>query len=629
MNQKYAQNKGKIYCLAFSLLLGILAVRGMSVSVKTDDSAFTNSIFSFAALILSVVLIYAALQLSNKRTLIFSVVAGLLFSSMEIIGTSVFLTFSIPDFSLSLLLQIIGLGALFGAVILLILIFLPTIKEKIAGCGFTGKVSALFQPGKKYIALVTAVVLLCWLPVFIATFPGIFAYDAPMQVTFMHLGILDNHHPLFASTVLYAVMSFGNIVFGSYNIGLAIFISGQMAFGAWVIAYCCNFLNRHSVPSIVQLLAVLYYALLPVIQILMVNATKDVLFSILVLFLVVCVWDMILDPHRFFHSIALQVRFCLVALFMMLYRNNGVYIFLFLIPALIFFVWRFKKNNSGTKGYILRICALCLLSIIPYCIIVGPLFNALGVKSSNIVEMLAVPEQQMVCAYVNDSDKITQEQKDIMFEVLPYGTVEEYAALYHPRNSDPIRPKMDGEKFQENPARYIKNYIAIGLACPKDYVNALLNNTLGYWYPDMDLPDPNANIPYIEYQNSTYTSIEIMTDRYNFLPGVNAFYEGIANGDYKDIPGLSMLFSIGFTSWLLLFAGIAFWYHKKYDALIPVWMLFALWLTSFAGPVVILRYVFALFLALPLVVGMLFSREKKTYENDDKIENLRIIRHGK
>lgn len=47
----------------------------------------------------------------------------------------------------------------------------------------------------------------------------------------------------------------------------------------------------------------------------MVNATRDVLFSIPVLFLAVCVRDMILDPHKLFHSIAMQVRFCLIALF--------------------------------------------------------------------------------------------------------------------------------------------------------------------------------------------------------------------------------------------------------------------------------------------------------------------------
>lgn len=104
-----------------------------------------------------------------------------------------------------------------------------------------GKVSALLQTDKKYIVLVMAVVLLCRLSVFIATFPGIFAYDAPMRVTFMHLGVLDNYHPLSISTVFYAVMSFGNIVFNSYNIGPATFTLGQMAFGDWVIAYCCNF----------------------------------------------------------------------------------------------------------------------------------------------------------------------------------------------------------------------------------------------------------------------------------------------------------------------------------------------------------------------------------------------------
>ena len=65
----------------------------------------------------------------------------------------------------------------------------------------------------------------------------------------------------------------------------------------------------------------------------------------------------------------------------------------------------------------------------------------------------------------------------------------------------------------------------------------------------------------------------------------------------KDIPVFSMLItSIGLYFWLLLICIVYCIYTKQYKKIIIMLPIFFLWLTSVAGPVVELRYVYSMLL---------------------------------
>jgi uncharacterized membrane protein len=85
----------------------------------------------------------------------------------------------------------------------------------------------------------------------------------------------------------------------------------------------------------------------------------------------------------------------------------------------------------------------------------------------------------------------------------------------------------------------------------------------------------------------------------------------------KDIPVFSMLItSIGLYFWLLLICITYCIYTKKYKKIIMMLPILFLWLTSVAGPVVELRYVYSMLLLMPLYIGITFivNKEEKKEE---------------
>ena len=85
----------------------------------------------------------------------------------------------------------------------------------------------------------------------------------------------------------------------------------------------------------------------------------------------------------------------------------------------------------------------------------------------------------------------------------------------------------------------------------------------------------------------------------------------------KDIPVFSMLItSIGLYFWMLLICITYCIYTKQYKKIIIMLPIFFLWLTSVAGPVVELRYVYSMILLMPLYIGITFivNKEEKKEE---------------
>ena len=72
-----------------------------------------------------------------------------------------------------------------------------------------------------------------------------------------------------------------------------------------------------------------------------------------------------------------------------------------------------------------------------------------------------------------------------------------------------------------------------------------------------------------------------------------------------------MATSIGMYFWILLFCMMWCIYKKKYKQIIYMLPILFLWITSIAGPVVEVRYVYSMILITPLFIGLsIFSKEK-------------------
>ena len=90
---------------------------------------------------------------------------------------------------------------------------------------------------------------------------------------------------------------------------------------------------------------------------------------------------------------------------------------------------------------------------------------------------------------------------------------------------------------------------------------------------------------------------------------INAIYE-------KQIPIVSLIANIGFVFWIVL--GLVFYniYQKRYKYLLMFIPVGILYLTCLASPVSgELRYIYSMFVSLPLFIGFSFKNDKSIQKN--------------
>lgn len=132
-----------------------------------------------------------------------------------------------------------------------------------------------------YYFLVFFVMILCWLPVWLAYFPGLWNYD-PWQVTQVINNSYSTHYPLIHTLLLGACYMFGNVC-GNVNLGVALYDWIQMVVMAAIFSYTVLFIRRKTDSRILCAITVFFYGMFPVNSIMVISSTKDVLFSGLVL----------------------------------------------------------------------------------------------------------------------------------------------------------------------------------------------------------------------------------------------------------------------------------------------------------------------------------------------------------
>ena len=130
------------------------------------------------------------------------------------------------------------------------------------------------------------ILLGCWLPAWLSLFPGAFSYDALAEWEQVRDGVITAHHPVIHVLWLGGLVEGIHALTGSYNAGIAVYTFSQMVILAVIFSCTLRFLDDFHVPGILQWLSLLFYGLSPVMQLFSISATKDVLFSgVLLLFL--------------------------------------------------------------------------------------------------------------------------------------------------------------------------------------------------------------------------------------------------------------------------------------------------------------------------------------------------------
>lgn len=448
---------------------------------------------------------------------------------------------------------------------------------------------------KKYFFKITwAVIFVAWFPGFFASYPGVYVIDNVFQIQWYLKDMVSAHHPILHTYLLGICVSLGNSFFNSYEAGLAIYSLLQMAVLSGLFAYTIKCLSG-KLPAILQIVCALLYAILPFHAVSSFTATKDILYSGLFLLLVLKTYEIVINQDRFFQSKRRMAGYILLVFASCCFRNTGIYIFICSIPVFLIICKRYRA----------KVLLLGLSSLILWGAFTGPVYRLLGVTKGSSAEIMSVPMQQMAYALLEEGEKISSDNAAAIQEYIPH------YELYAARVADPVKDTFNADLLDKEPGRFLKVWLETGVSCPKSYIAAFLELNIGFWYPQMQYPDPGTYLAFIPYQNADVIQVgdvfedAVYLERTSYIPELSKFYKNhLEDGTYQNIPALSMLYSPGFYFWLLCFGILLCIFKRNYRMAVPFSLMFLLWLTLMVSPVVVFRYAYPLIVCFPVMLAM-------------------------
>ena len=105
--------------------------------------------------------------------------------------------------------------------------------------------------------------LLCWIPVFLAVYPGFFVYDAQDELIQVQTRNFTTHHPLPHVLLLGGVILAVNKLTGSYNAGIAVYTFLQMCLMSGVFTYVVTYMKKCRIKRAFRVAASLLFRLFP------------------------------------------------------------------------------------------------------------------------------------------------------------------------------------------------------------------------------------------------------------------------------------------------------------------------------------------------------------------------------
>lgn len=506
---------------------------------------------------------------------------------------------------------------------------------------FYGKV---FPPVKErqghwWIWLVfTLFCLLCHLPYFLMYYPTWFNNDAVWQMEqALGMAAKSNHHPYFHTLIIKVFLTAGHGLFHNYTAAVALYTFCQMALTAAVFGFYLYLLYRRGTRILWFVLAVFFYALLPVNGMYSICMGKDAWFTAAFLLFIWAVHNCAAAQdsrgaagrtetagsfdgrkrgsgasggRRWFWFFVTGVSVCLL-------RSNGIFVFLGTAVLLVisrFFSGRaaggagrrnLQKGNEGARngkdggwrnligqerG---RMYTSITAVLVCYLLWQGPILTALHVQPPDTIESLTMPVQHLLCAYARGG-YLKPEEVEMLEAVVPLAYIDEYYNPYlFDMTKNYIREHGNQSVIAENRGAYAKLWLEVGLRNPMLYLEAEIRQTAGYYA----LHIPHDQILYSEYfmvENPFGIENERKVFSYDasllmsrFLQWFQTFYNRV--------------WSLGLNTWLLLFALACTLYRgRRAIAFAPCVMLLGSLLL--ATPVYNeFRYAYGVFVALPFL----------------------------
>ena len=462
------------------------------------------------------------------------------------------------------------------------------------------------KPKHLYVKIL-CLLIIAWLPYFLATFPGLYTYDAIPQTTrAICMGIIDSWHTLSHTYWLTGCMYIGKIFLNSYQLGLSLYTLSQYLLFAILLAFFNLKIYALSKANFTCLISTLFMAFFPVFPIMAVSSTKDTIFSASFAVFAISLLNFCKDGFKF-NNKSDAIMLLISGVMLSNFRNNGYYALVLMV--LIFILATIKKTFSRKLWIALIMVSTITSLIIP---------KVISQRSSGATEVLGLPMQQICCAATSNSSELSEDEINNLDRVIPGWR------NYYPAISDAVK-FSDGtqDAISSNLLEFLQIWIHYLRKYPLNYLDATIAMVNCWINPFAAIPTGEINHPYLEfdsyeiYNEKTLVrhwpdhddflgynvELVIQVDRLSLLP---QFTNIVRNFCYNPPWYSNKIFRVATSTGLLILIGyyclIMSIYRRETSTAFFFVLVFLYLLTCLLGPVYLVRYALPFYILEPLFV---------------------------
>lgn len=382
-----------------------------------------------------------------------------------------------------------------------------------------------------------AVLAISGIPFMISFFPGALHWDGWDQLwAYFRIITWDAHHPAISSLIMGKCVEVGMEVFDSASLGLFFYTAPQYIIQWIVFAYTVSVLCRLKAPMVLRWGSLAFFAFFPTWQIWGYTLVKDTYYYLCILLFVL---QMVLVnvEGKVKKSNVLLIILSVTGIVWM--RNNGIHVLLLsAVMALIL----------NRKYWKLHLCSL-VCALLAIFVAEGIFMPVNNIAKGSEREMMSIPLQATARYLKYHMDELTEEEREVLEDLFNV-ELSVVANDYNPELSDPVKGVFEYHPTKKQFEAYFKLWFEQFKKHPATYIQAVLNHTYGYFYPDRE--DFWDDLGYYNFGINGYWNDGYMEFKFGIEDSsLRDFYE---RGAYTlhDMPLLGMLYSCGFHNYILI-----------------------------------------------------------------------------
>lgn len=273
-----------------------------------------------------------------------------------------------------------------------------------------------------------AVILAFCIPLFIAFYPGILAWDCEYELE-MVLGYvqLSTHHPPLHTFLLGMLWNIGK------ERGLFFLVIVQFVLYSYAVARTAETALRLGLKSLIAFAFVLFAAIFPFAISRELSLYKDALFLSLIMLLACEIaelsFDLPIRQKRNHNEMRALARITIVSFFVTTLRNDGIFIVIALMFAAAVLVKSIRRIAFGTTAICLA-ASLCLTTFV---------WPACGVVSGSKGEAFSLPIQQLSRVFSTHEEASCDNVNNAFVNVNQALDVKAAGNAYDPHFADPAK----------------------------------------------------------------------------------------------------------------------------------------------------------------------------------------------